>query len=363
MKFVAFPLMMAVGLAVSPLAQALEPMFYTPFLDETDKVSEWALTCNNINTCYADGYHVDDYEDEHLASLLLKRTADHQLTAKVNVANYDDETPVSQLFMRVAGRNMGQLTKDGERFRLSATQISAITDSVAKTGTAQIEFYHGKDVYKVSDEGLKEVLIKMDEHQGVAQTPLALIHKGNKTPTTKTAPMPKITPKPTLTQEATYISIDSPAGKKLINFLKANATEDVAGCDILADDAKEFLSDGQMSFRVEQITKDKKLVTGRCYSAAYNFGDAAWVMNNELTHIYQTIENISDRYDNELTYSYKGRGIGDCWGGSVWVWTGSEYAVSEEFHTGQCKGFAGGAWNIPSYITDVAGKKTSLVYD
>ncbi len=340
-----------------------EPFYYLPFADETDKISDWSLTCNNIETCYAEGYHAGD-AGEQVASILLKKAAQNKITGlvKVDILDENGAGHIQTLTMTVNHKNLGVIHKNGDDFELNQRQINAIIQSIAKTGKASIKFRHGKEIWQVSDVGLKEVLGKIDEHLGVANTPFAILKKGNKKTLAKTARQkPVIHPKPVLTADTVLIDKNSAEGKKLVAFLTPLMKKEDKYCDMLEEDASDYLSETQ--FAVMPITKDKKLVTARCMTGAYNISDTAWVMNNDLTHSYQTIDSVNDVDGNRLSYLYKGRGIGDCWGGESWIWTGNRYEKTAEYHTGQCKGFVGGAWLIPSYITDVVGKKQQWELD
>lgn len=351
------------GVSWADVAGASEPFYYLPFADETHKISDWSLTCNNIETCYAEGYHAGD-ADELAVSILLKRTPEHKITGLVKIDALDENGAehIQTLTMTVNQKNIGTVHRDGDRFVLNQRQINAIIQSIARTGRASIKFRHGKDVWQVSDVGLKEVLAKTDEYLGVVNTPFAILKKGNKKTSAKTVGQkPVINPKPVLTADTVLIDKNSAEGKKLVAFLTPMMKKEDKYCDMLEEDASDYLSETQ--FAVMSITKDKKLVTARCMTGAYNISDTAWVMNNDLTHSYQTIDSVNNVDGNKLSYVYKGRGIGDCWGGESWIWTGDGYEKTAEYHTGQCKGFVGGAWLIPSYITDVVGEKQQWEFD
>ncbi len=49
----------------------------------------------------------------------------------------------------------------------------------------------------------------------------------------------------------------------------------------------------------------------------------------------------------------KARGIGDCWGSEQWAWEGSGFEHIAASYTGLCKGFAGGAWELPTLVTEL----------
>ncbi len=364
-KFTSLMIATALVFSGSAMAKSIEPVFYLPFADDDDyeTLSDWSLTCNNINTCYADGYQEGDWGDENnrLVSILLKRQAGQKELTGLAVFDFADNEGdkmkgINRLDMSVNGRAVGKVARQGDRFALSSAQINAMTDSVAKTGKAVIEFRHGKDVWRVSDAGLKEVLLKMDEQQGMTNTPYAMIKKGKGKPSTTTYQMPIVRPQSVLTAEPTYIDRGSAEGKKLIAVLKPAVAKTDETCDILDDESVEWLSDEQKQFSVTPLTGDRKLVTGNCFTGAYNMGDGAWVMDNSLSHVYQYVNYILNQEGNKLLFMMKGRGVGDCWTGAEWLWTGKEFTQTYRYDAGQCKGFGGGAWLIPSYVSEVVGE-------
>ena len=58
-----------------------------------------------------------------------------------------------------------------------------------------------------------------------------------------------------------------------------------------------------------------------------------------------------------LSGSHKVRGIGDCWSGESHVWDGKRFVLQNRSGDTQCKSFAGGAWNMPSYLARVLPPK------
>lgn len=47
----------------------------------------------------------------------------------------------------------------------------------------------------------------------------------------------------------------------------------------------------------------------------------------------------------------KGRGIGDCWWVRQWQFDGRGFVRTSEAGDSMCRGFAGGAWQLPTYVT------------
>ncbi|MBF1220590.1 MAG: DUF1176 domain-containing protein, partial [Haemophilus parainfluenzae] len=66
-------------------------------------------------------------------------------------------------------------------------------------------------------------------------------------------------------------------------------------------------------------------------------------------------------YDEKQGYAfvrgiYKGRVIGDCWNSEDAVWNGKIFIRTSEWTTGSCKGFTGGAWQLPIFVSDIIVK-------
>lgn len=58
-------------------------------------------------------------------------------------------------------------------------------------------------------------------------------------------------------------------------------------------------------------------------------------------------ESASDFDEGDISSSQKGRGIGDCWPMSEWIWDGKTFVQSIDCWSGMCKGVAaGGVWNL-----------------
>lgn len=381
MKFQKLSCLLALSLAMPALA-SFEPVSYLPNLGtDDDYVSpDWSLTCDNIGTCRADGYHDDgDFEwQDKMVSVLISRKMGGVAQGFVNFSLDDDKLweRFSLLIKQgkaptlyVGGVSYGQVANmdNSGMAELTAKQVSALVSQVNRRDF-EVEFRLDGYRWVLSGLGLKEVLTKMDEVQGYDGTPLAFITQGKKTAPTKTYAYPTLNDKPILSSVEQVIDKDSKDGQKIISLLKNHAKEllhdddEMAICDILDDDAELF--DAQKSLTVIQVAKDKKLIIGSCWRGAYNFGSGAWLTDNHYGKVHQKISSsISDWHGNQLFASHKGRGIGDCWSHAVWTWDGQMFVPTYEGHTGMCRGFAGGAWKLPSRVVDVIGAKDDMDFN
>jgi hypothetical protein len=65
-------------------------------------------------------------------------------------------------------------------------------------------------------------------------------------------------------------------------------------------------------------------------------------------------EYYVDKHMGTISENQKGRGIGDCWSYSSYVWTGKTFDLSSEGTTGLCRVIAGGgAWQLPTFVSKV----------
>jgi hypothetical protein len=86
-----------------------------------------------------------------------------------------------------------------------------------------------------------------------------------------------------------------------------------------------------------------------CWLAAYNAGGTALLVRKTGNGELRVSEAPDGEFENgKITSSMKIRGLGDCWTIDEWIWNGEDLIRSLSLDTGRCKGFAGGAWSIPS---------------
>jgi hypothetical protein len=317
--------------------------------------NDWELACDNTRTCRAAGYQSD--ENEQTVSVLLTRKAGPRQAVKgeLQLGNFGDEDALSQwpsvlkLTMRINGRSLGQvlISKDSLTADLSGAQVAALLAALPRKSS--IEWTAGKLRWQLSDQGAAAVLLKMDEFQGRIGTQGALIKKGPLGEGAVLAPLPApiviaaalTKPRPTDDQLA------SKQSKFLREELRASDTEgECSG-----------LTEGKADLFITRLTSTKLLVSTQCWSGAYNTGDGYWVINDKPP--YQPIlvtTSGSDFNESSISVSQKGRGIGDCWYSEDWTWDGKTFVHTREQSTGMCKSIAaGGAWSLPTLVTDVRG--------
>lgn len=312
---------------------------------------DWQVVCDSKNTCRIAGYQSE--EEVNPVSILLQRDyMNAQVTGKVQISNYDKKgqrLDIPKVEMKIDEKSFGTVAISEEGLgQLSTSQTQAILDNAKKL--SDISFIFGERIWKVSGSGLTAVLLKADEAQDRVDTRSALIAKGNKIIKRKAV-------KPVVIQGKRFISLTW----KDIDSNSDTAKQIFATLDIQIEDDTPST---QKEINVLQLSVDKTLVRTNCWGGPYNFGCGMWVMNNDFTKVHQEVmEDASSLEDGQIVSVMKERGLGDCWGRTEWTWNGEKFIQTLNSSTGLCRGFAGGAWDLPVINLDVKFDKESKTWD
>ena len=307
---------------------------------------DWSLDCDNTGTCRASGYQAES--DETAVSVLITRVAGPgaKIDAKVQFGSYGDNVPQPHgpVPMAVGGHAVGSVV-DGES--LGDAQVEALLKALA--GTAQVVFAQGKNRWKLSGEGAAAVLLKMDDVQGRVGTPGALTKKGTKPEASVPGPA-----KPPVIQAVRV----APASKEdLALARKVLAT--IAKSDDCPEAEFFGVHDGADVDTAElwRLGNGRVLVAARCWRAAYNEGAGYWLARDKPPYDAKLVTAMAESFApdaGDLGGSMKGRGLGDCWSSSTWIWDGRGFVHAAESTTGQCRLVApGGAWDLPTLVSEV----------
>ncbi|WP_437887406.1 DUF1176 domain-containing protein [Phytobacter sp. V91] len=313
----------------------------------------WEVVCDNTLTCRAAGY---SQEEEASGSVLLTRKAgaDAPVTADVVLAEMEsDETaPQPKLTLWIDGAEQGEVeAQDSDTWRLSQAQTAALISAVK--GSGNVEFKGDAKPFVLSGDGATAVLLKMDDVQGRVGTPGALIKKGDKPESSVAAAVAppvinaaRVSDTPERVLNAVEVAALKP---KLIATLGKDS-----GCDRLQT-PDETAEEGDNDITLTPLSGDQVLISALCWRAAYNEGYGFWVTDSKMqaTPVLVT-DSASDYSDGLISLGQRGRGIGDCWASSEWVWDGKAFARSSQSSTGMCRYIrAGGTWDLPSFVAQV----------
>lgn len=345
---IAFPLLAATLLgAPLPHAHADGPVRGLTFAHQ-----DWYLACDNTRTCRAAGYQAGDAHapDARPVSLLLVRRAgpDEPVHAQLALEHGDRGPPRAPLSLRIDGRDAGRLATDGgDTARLSPSQLAALLAALQRSTRIAIVAGDGHQ-WQLSDRGATAVLLKMDEFQGRLETRGALVRKGDRDDTGVLPPLPapvvRIPPLPATTPADTALA-SSPALRDALRASLPGGT-DCAGLDMDEEDAPPL--------ELVPLAPGKLLASTRCWLAAYNAGIGYWVVNARPPFAPRLVTTSgSDYHDGRIAAAQKGRGLGDCWWTAEWSWDGRAFVQTSEADSGPCRGFAGGAWDMPTLVGEV----------
>ena len=386
MKISTTMIMIAVSLlSVHAIA---DDAYGTPFEGWGFVKDDWQLVCDNTLTCRAAGYaNVDTASQERLsASMLMTIVAGEQLPrAEVRLIdgkNRKQQTLVSdqllkntnkvELLLNDKSYGMVQFSSDGKG-QLSRTQIQQLL-KLANQNT-KIQFMSGIYQWQVSDQGLAAILLKLDEVQGRIGTSLAFISKNNSNRQTPKKAL-KI---PIVKKDTSYLDdVALEAGKQALDpkelaYFQSNINKWIdidsgqfTGSKYAMDDCELInpksdssinlakYSSNNLDWDFTPVNANYTLASHLCWQGAYNMGAGFWLINHaKPSKPILITTSASDYSDGEIYAIHKDRGIGDCWNSKTWVWTGKTFALTEDSSTGMCRGFAGGAWNLPTYTSKV----------
>ena len=319
-----------------------------------ENYQDWDLICDNTGTCRMAGYQ-DESSDP--VSILFARAAGENATVegKLTILPFgeaDRDVQVGQdIEIWLNGKSLGKVKhiSDDAPDKLTEEQTKALLSGLKKE--SEIRLTYGKTTLKVSDKGAAAAMLKMDEFQQRLNTPSALIRQGQE----KHAVLaPKVEPKIDAVSVKNRKTIELKHGEKQFNHVlallrKANSCDDE---DITSQDITLY-----------PLTQNKVLAEALCVRGAYQGTNYYAVLDNKLSKVEQVLAEQYNRaeYDEKQGYAfvrgtYKGRGVGDCWSSQDAVWNGKIFIRTSEWTTGSCKGFPGGAWQLPTFVSDIIVK-------
>jgi hypothetical protein len=327
--FLAYAL--ALAAAFLPLAQA----------DGKGAVSfkhkDWALQCDNTRACRAVGYQSESGDSEPV-SILLVREAGPGTPVRVDLQVSTEKTSPASLHLKVGRLSLPGL--NGDTPRVPADQVPRLLQELLKNEEATVSA--GKDPWTLSLAGASAVLLKMDEVQGRVGTPGALVRRGTRPEASVLPPVPApmvkaVGPLPTRPGDAAL-------AKPLLAALDRASVQDQCNGDPF----------NPANAQVHRLTERKVLLSVPCGMGAYNFSSLLWIASDRPPHKPAFLTDVDGDFDpatGSVHSAMKGRGIGDCWWVRQWQFDGQGFVLSSESGDSMCRGFAGGAWQLPTYVT------------
>ena len=313
---------------------------------------DWDLICDNTGTCNMAGYQEEGDGSEHSVSILFTRSAGEQapVTAQLALSPEDVGNKTAEIILN--GQSLGTIQNFSEEGNAKLSEKQTTELLTALKGNASIEVVFGEFKEKVSDKGAAAAMLKMDEFQQRLNTPSALIRQGQE----KHAVLaPQAAPQIEAVSVNNHKTIELKRGEKQFKHVLALLRKAYDGC---VDEDLE-----SQDITLYPLTQNKVLVEALCASGAYQSTNYYAVLDDKLSKVEQV---LADQYngvggDRKQGYAfvrgaYKGRGAGDCWSIQDAVWNGKIFILTSEWTTGSCKRFPDGAWQLPTFVSDIIVK-------
>lgn len=322
---------------------------------------DWQVACDNTLTCRLAGYQSENDSEFPVSILLVRRAgANAGVEGKVKIGGAKESS--SKALMKLGDRHRMSLFINDKDYgetkmfsassgdaELTATQITALLDALPKS--SKIELVLRNSRWQLSDKGASAVMLKADEAQGRVGTPSAFIDKDSVSKPNSSVRLPKAAP--ILRFVMPDPKVVSSNKKKFVMRASQLAALMKSSMSNVDDDCPN-LSD-KSPWLVNRLNGTQLLVQHECWTGAYNVGTGAWVINDSKPYKPNLVTTSATGYDKgRITSVQRGRGIGDCLAKEEWVWTGKAFEKSHESTTGLCRLIeVGGAWQLPTYVTEV----------
>ncbi|WP_219822413.1 DUF1176 domain-containing protein [Vibrio hyugaensis] len=327
---------------------------------------DWEVTCDNTHTCRAVGYHNPEQRNTageySPVSVIFTRAAGENAKVKGRVkfgalsfdgAGNDTITlSINDTYQSVLLPELPSYEQKGIRFsgdrQLTDNQVSELLKALTMKGRVSIKFDSNTgDEWYLSTKGSTAVLLKMDDYQGLVETPFAIVKKGQ---VSKGIVQPKQVPVISIPDQP--IPVTTAADLALVTDADFNQRIRTAlnnACDNVPAE------DQPLELEVARLTSNKLVVSTMCWSAAYNYGQAVWLVDDDAEIEPVLVTDSAVSYANGVIDEFmRGRGVGDCLSARRYIWNGSEFVLADSYTTGACREIApGGAWYIPTTVSTV----------
>ncbi|OCG16867.1 hypothetical protein A9G24_00485 [Gilliamella sp. App6-5] len=327
----------------------------------------WDMVCDNTLTCRVIEY--SDMSDTGLikSSILFERKAGANQPVEIYVRTKNSEEDIeikdtqqldNSLALFINQEYFGELKEIRNNiYQLSQHQATKVIQAFTKN--EKVIFRNNRSQSSYTNGGFYDVMLTMDKKQGRVGTTGAVIAHGNKNESNVYAPIPVPTIKkgkvidPEQSQELNtneVIKIFPQFKKRYIHEAKCDAYD-------LEDPYYDETQGYDKRFRLIKLDNNHDLLETWCWFSAYNSGNAYWIISNTVKPSNKNIKFINNEgntYKNGTISSIaKLRGEGDCLEKSSWTWNGHKFMLSSNISTGECLGFDGGAWELPSFISKI----------
>lgn len=285
---------------------------------------DWETVCDNTGTCRVAGYHQAD--SDQLISVLLTRPAGTQTVQGKLILSGSGDTISENINLLINHKIVGRLRHDrSHEYPLSQEQADAVVAAIREGGVVQVEA--GKNRFTVSNQDSKQAWLKAETFQQLGKL--------------------KPQPKPVIKKGKTGSgSLKISAAKKRKTMALLRRQFDSKSCGELHQPLAQV--------SLYRLNAQNMLAETVCWSTAYNVANVYAVLDKSGRKIRNIVTTDGSDYENGTIRIYqKSSGTGDCWHGEEHVWNGRRFVKAHEWSSGLCRGFGGGAWHLPTFVSDV----------
>ena len=304
---------------------------------------DWQLVCDNTRACRAAGYSAEGSDAP--VSVLLARASGvgSPVFAELQLGAMDARSvrPASVVLV-VAGRPAGTIRIDRNNHAELAAAVAAPLLKAVVGGSA-VAFASGKTTLRLSGDGAVDMLSKMDDVQGRAGRPSALVRKG----TLSDADVASAMAVPRF--EASRVPAAALPGDDALAVRVLATIPSNPDCALLDDGA------AQARAHLWHLDANRLLVSQACRAMPNGGGTGFWIANQRPPYDARPITYSATDFDGStLTARASATAAGDCGSAQSWTWNGFRFEPTYVATGGLCRGVkAGGAWELPSVVNDV----------
>ena len=336
----------------------------------------WQIVCDNSGTCRAAGYQSDEGDDPPVSVQFTRKAGENEsVQGAISLLDASAESAPAQVEMHIDGKKIANITlQDDGSANLDPAQTEALLAAVQKKDSSIIFRENAKKPeWRLSTVGANAVLLKMDDFQERVDTASALIKRGNNEnavlapaalPVIKAVTPPQDAPRELKKNDADFATM-----KKLLaaHYISEdeyfNLSEKDDHHDRCPRDAERGIDSEYAVITLYPLDEAHYLSESPCWFSAYNVGNLYTLVSRDLKTIEKTYDNRLNSYDEKTGILQKSRGIGDCWSIMTYQWDGKDFVKSYFEPDSLCKGFAGGAWELPQYLTTIESEKGTVRSD
>jgi hypothetical protein len=248
----------------------------------------------------------------------------------------------ASVVMAIAGKPAGTLRVDRNNHAdLPAPMATALLKAVVGGGGAT--FTAGKTTWRLSGDGAADALQKIDDIQGRAGRPSALVRKGTLSDADAAYPMavPRF--------EAARVPAATMPGDDALAVRVVAAIQSSPDCPLLDDGT------AQAKARLWHLDANRLLVAQPCRATADGTVFGYWTANLRPPYDGTPITLSGTDFDGStITARAISTAAGDCGSAQTWAWNGFRFEPTHAATGGLCRGVkAGGAWELPTLVSDV----------